>query len=263
MKNALFSWPLFYPVYLFCKKMQGCWDSWRLGAFVKQHGLPLYIETETQQLNRELVLMDILRQMQAEFHWLPKPLFPVGGAANHALLYLLARSLEEHRPERILELGIGQSSRVLSGYSHETGANVVSLDESPFWVEKMRSHCNVATHQLLHTALITTPRGRWYDIQSVKSFLPTAGFELVLVDGPTGTRRYSRAGVIDWFLDNCPQDWLVIWDDLQRLADLESFTLFVETARSKGIVCEVAFCRTGKTIGLAFTKRYESVRFYF
>ena len=110
---------------------------------------------------------------------------------------------------------------------------------------------------------MNTARGKWYDIESVKAALPPVGFDLLLVDGPMGTNHFSRAGVVDWFLSNCPKDWLVIWDDLDRRADLESFALFLETARAKGMRCDSVFCCTGRTVGLAFTEKFRAVRYYF
>lgn len=253
-----------YPAFLMRKKVLEFVEKWKYHALIKRHQLPLYEQTDAQKLHAEMAMIDMLRRIQEEQSWIPKVLYPIGGATNHALLYLLTRLLAEKNIGNTLELGVGQTTKVLAGYAKEMQTCVCSIDDSSFWVDKFRPFCTAPGHRIFCCPLAQTNSGtEWYDISSVQAQFPNGGFDLVLVDGPVGSAKCSRVGIVDRFLDICAQEWVVIWDDLHRKADLESFVLFLEKVRTKHPNCKASFCVTNKTVGLAYTPKYQFVGYYF
>ena len=258
--SALSQW---YPAHALYQKWKRFAHASRYHAIVKKHRLPLWDATPLERLANEIAYADILRQMTASYGWLPSPLYTVGGAASHGLVYALARALEEYRFSHILELGVGQSTAVLSAYAQTHGATVLSLEENADWAAKLRERHGSASHQIIHAPLVPGARGAsWYDPASWREHVPAGGFDLILVDGPVGTKTLSRSGVVAHFKGIRAAEWAVIWDDLDRAADLESFALFTNAARSEGESFGTAFCSGKKVVGFTYTRKFGGLGHY-
>ena len=212
----------------------------------------------------ELAFADVLQQMRSAYSWLPEPLYTVGGAASHGLIYVLTRALIEHQFQRVLELGVGETTKVLSAYSRERQARILSLEDNEAWASELRERCGSALHRIEHAPLTPAPGGAsWYDPRVWEAKVPTGGFDLILVDGPIGTQQLSRVGIVDFFSTIAAPEWLVIWDDLDRLPDLQSFVAFTNKLRAAKVNFRLAFCSGTKVVGLACTPRFASVEHYF
>ena len=253
-----------YPAYLLYAGGQRFLEDWRYHRLVRKNRLPLYYETPLHRLSNEIAYADMLRQLRDCCPWFPPVVYPVGGAAGYGLLYTLVRSLREQSFANVLELGVGQTTTVLSAYSRFSGARVLSLEENAFWADALARQCGSELHRVSHAPLVQSARNtRWYDLRAVGGELPSGRVDLFLVDGPTGTRRVSRAGILDVFFDLCADEWLVFWDDVHRAGDLESFVLFLNEARARRTDVKVGFCTGAKTVGVAFTPKYSGVGHYF
>lgn len=53
----------------------------------------------------------------------------------------------------------------------------------------------------------------------------------------------------------------IIWDDLNRQGDIETFAEFVAACDTPVKPPEVAFCQTSKTVGLICTELFRTLRF--
>lgn len=178
--------------------------------FVKRSGLPLYPASATDCLSRELAFVDIFRQQQVASSWLKGPFFPIGGAANTALLSMLARGLDECDFQTVLEFGAGQSTRVLAAWARTTGRQVFTVEEDAGWADQLRRTAGGPSHQVLHIPLTRLPTGElWYDPGLLKAKLGGCRADLILVDGPIGTRRRSRAGLLTEFHNLHRPEWAI------------------------------------------------------
>jgi hypothetical protein len=253
-----------YPAYLLYAGAQRFLEDWRYHRLVRRNRLPIYRETPIQKLSNETAYMDMLRQLRDCCPWFPPVVYPVGGAASYGLLYILVRSLREQSFANVLELGVGQTTTLLSAYSRCSGTRILSLDENASWADALGRECSSELHRVRHAPLVqSTRKTPWYDLQAVREELPLGSVDLFLVDGPVGARRFSRAGILDVFFDLCADEWLVFWDDVHRAGDLESFVLFLDAARARKLDVKVGFCTGAKTVGVAFTPKYSSVGHYF
>ncbi len=104
----------------------------------------------------------------------------------------------------ILELGSGWASGILSEYY-----TVYSIEHDPQWVGKYNTH------------YIYAPiRHGWYDVSVLSTELPTH-YDLILIDGPTGT--IGRWGFYtNLYLFNT--NTIMIFDDVNRIAEYHLLT---------------------------------------
>jgi hypothetical protein len=101
---------------------------------------------------------------------------------------------------------------------------------------------------------------KWYGTPDANA-LPQKNFDLVVVDGPVGTKRYSRYGIVEHIPEWLSKDWAVIWDDLDRPADLESFAALVDRLRTMKVAHDHVILDGDRTIGLVHSPSFSALRY--
>lgn len=192
------------------------------------------IEPSQEIVFRELLLRDLARLgVEDDFD-------PIGAAANHSLLYLITRAVVRRGARTVLELGAGESTRLLDRLSRIVpGVTVRTIEHDPLWAERVGQS---VAHPVLLAPLVPLEvagkRIEFYEPARVAA----AGdrFDLVIVDGPPAynmTRRYNRAGFLDLVLPRLGPDFMLIIDDAERAG--EQFC--VEQCRARLTGLGVAF----------------------
>ena len=232
-------------------------------ALVKANGLALYESPE--RTDTEARARDLCRRVEESVSWAPRPLYPVGGAAGPLLLYLLIRALEDLPARRVLELGAGQTTRLLGGWSQaEPDRRVVTFEHDEWWAGHVREEVSPETSCVLHLAMepCETPAGpgQWYAAPPGGA-VPDEGFDLAVVDGPVGTDRFSRYGIVPRLLDWLAPEWGMIWDDLDRPGDLESFAAFIGQLREAGVAHDHRLLRGDQVVGVVYTPGYRALQY--
>lgn len=205
-----------------------------------------------------------MARAEAAASWIPAPLYPTGGAAGPLLLYILIRTLNESEIDHVLDLGAGQTTRVVNAWAARGNGHLVTFEQDPVWATSLRAEVDRQHTRVLHLPLeefsLNGTTLQWYS-SPPPGTLPTTGFDLLIVDGPVGTERLSRYGIIPHVPEWLNQEWAIIWDDLQRPADLESFALLIERLRSLGVAHDHIIIGGERIIGLVFTPKYSAMRY--
>lgn len=255
---------MFSTARIAARPLTEAWKRYRYERFIKQQRLPLYRADDVTRVCHNAAMIDAFRQMQSTYDWLSGPLFPVSGAVDHAFLVVLGRILAEHDIKTVIEFGAGQTTRVLGAWSAATGGRVLTIEHHPDWAERCRQWVvNPTQHTLYQIPLTRSVYGdQWYDASRLAHQAAGMRADLIIVDGPTGSATWSRAGFIPAFESLRSEHWVVLWDDVHRLSDLQSFARFVSDHRGDRQGCHVAFCQTAKTFGVACSDRFASARSY-
>jgi hypothetical protein len=190
---------------------------------------------------REALYGTIFNAAVARLDWLGgEVFFPTGAAANYSLLYVYLRVLEAARPRRVLEFGLGQSSRLSRAYARsrpEAGVRVVEHDAR--WLEIFsagrESPANFEVHlaPLVPTELsaLGVPGGeprQWYES------VPEGAFDLVLLDGPPRDRTFARAGILSILPERLADEFVLIVDDYDSETIRETCGLIRTRLRAAG-----------------------------
>lgn len=153
-------------------------------------------------------------------HGLPCPYRPFGAGANASLLFVLTRCIELHRPARVLELGAGQSTLLLDALSDIVPMEIVSIEGDPDW----RRAIGGRVRHTVHLAPVEERRhGRHpYRAYRLPDEARTGGFDLMLVDGPGGAKRFGRFGAMDVIPDGLNKGAVVLIDDAGRRGEKDT-----------------------------------------
>ena len=141
-------------------------------------------------------------------------------------LYILHRILRDVKPKRILELGLGESTKILTQYAMDNPDiehYVVEHDQN--WIDFFCKNYSPAKN----TEIVTLPWG-FKDFKEAESVRIYDGFEerfangkydLILVDAPLGgdMTMYSRIDTLSLLPNNLAESFVIIFDDYQRTAE--------------------------------------------
>jgi hypothetical protein len=155
--------------------------------------------------------------------------FVDGAAGSPTLQLLLAKVLNLCKPNTVLELGSGQTTKVLAHYARSRAAvAVLTIEEDSDWHRRLSAVLHAPpNHQYCSSRLeprdVFLPNNRgqistlWYG--DAESLLAARRFQLILVDGPTNFRRgdefvrYSRSGLIPHLPSILDDSFVIIIDD--------------------------------------------------
>lgn len=176
---------------------------------------------------QETLKANLFRDTIQDSEWLRYKSFSPGGwAVDYGVLYTLFRVLNDMKPKNIIEFGLGQSSRLLHQYgAYYKNVKVVTCEHSFEWIDFFKAEINDkypidinllglenrnynGVETLVYKGLADACKGEKYD--------------MIMVDGPYGSDRYSRSQLIDLVQENLAERFCIIMDDYGRSGEQET-----------------------------------------
>lgn len=177
-------------------------------------------------LHRETLWAETFRQAIAKpAEWLTDPSFSPGRwAVGFPFLYVLYRTLNEMKPKRILELGLGQTTKMISQYAAfypDIEHHVVEHDRD--WVEfwKTSSAYSERTHFHILDLTETEHPSASHKVRCYQGFLDEFGgesFDFISIDAPFGydTTDLARIDALSIIPQALEPSFAVMVDDYNR-----------------------------------------------
>jgi predicted O-methyltransferase YrrM len=140
--------------------------------------------------------------------------------ADTGLLHLIADTIEERRPQRVVEFGIGATSLVIAAALKKTGAPAhLGFDQHADFVALTNDWLveNGLRADLRHAPLVPSPNGwpgRWYDTGPLEG-----GIDLMVIDGPPWTVHPFTRGAAEHLFRLLSPGGVVLLDDAARLGE--------------------------------------------
>jgi predicted O-methyltransferase YrrM len=184
----------------------------------------------------EIVYRDLFRQV-LDREGVADTFFPVRGAANYSLMYLVARIVTELRPDRIVELGAGQSTLLIDKLAGGLGpaAKITTLEHDADWVAHIGGSVR---HPVLHSGL----RRRAVAGIDVAGYefgeLPAGPVQFLIVDGPPAkgaATRYARLAALELAERLDPAGFVIVIDDAERPGEAMLGSLLERELRGRGV----------------------------
>lgn len=148
-------------------------------------------------------------------------------AGNYSFFYILHRILSECKPKKILELGLGESTKFVSTYIEnylpETKHLIVEHDTD--WKDNFNSGFKLSKNSRIKILEIHEKEFEGFSTTSYKGFdnLDDNLFQFYLIDGPFGSKRYSRNDILAC-IKEFPEDhqFVLLFDDYQRQGEKDT-----------------------------------------
>lgn len=205
------------------------------------------LQRDTLALVHENNWAFIFNNTISESEWLTKKSLSLGRwAIGYQCSYILYRVLNEVRPKHILELGLGQSTKIIGQYSDyykEVQHTVVESDSQ--WIEFFMHNyplqentdilqCNYAMEDFQNHSGVRVFEG-------LEETIKDKQFDLIIIDAPFGgdMTEFSRIDILK-LLPQCLNDsFVIIFDDINRLGERNSFNTILKVLEANDIAYAV------------------------
>ena len=186
-------------------------------------------------------------------------------AANYSLLYILYRTLNEIKPQNILELGLGETTKMIQAYKrlHNKESHCTTIEQSSEWIEiKIKDGLSKEFIDIIKADVekINIKGFETLAFINLPELLISKNrkFNLILIDGPWGSNNYSRYNIIELvnkgFLDD---DFIIIVDDFERKGEQETFEDLKDALVKNNYGFVIGYYAGSKTQVIITTAKFE------
>lgn len=204
--------------------------------FLKLFGIKKVIDNQQKMLEiaisnsnkqDELLKAITFNNTIADSQWLKYKSFSPGGwAVDYSLLYTLYRVLNDVRPTSILEFGLGQSSKLIHQYvKSNSNAHAITCEHDKEWVDFFMKSLDgnyEVNIQMVELQEVYYKNEKTLSINNIETTFQNTIFDLIIIDAPFGSPRYSRSQILELANNNLADNFCIIIDDYNRKGEIET-----------------------------------------
>ena len=180
---------------------------------------------ESERINAELFWRTIFTDtIKNGYDWCENISLSLGrDAIGYNYAYVMCRVLKDFKPKKILELGMGQSSKILNSYTmyHQcVSYDIVEHDSD--WVDFFSLENEVSSMNIHIQPLITNSLSDVnFSYQGIDNVVCNKKFDFISIDGPFryGQSKYSRTDLVPYISDILSDDFVIMIDDYNRIGE--------------------------------------------
>ena len=185
-------------------------------------------------------------------------------AGNYAFFYLLNRIMSDAKPQRILEFGLGESSKFItvcleqelkSGFHH-------IIEQSSEWATAFNSRFELSAYSKVSVCPLVKKQINGHEVNSYEGLAEEVSgiFDLYLVDGPFGSPHFSRYDILAVAERLKPSDeFIIVIDDYDRIGEQETAKALEVLFEEKQIKAYTKVYTGIKKVWLLATPKYRFV----
>ena len=178
----------------------------------------------TKLVSKEILWSEIFNNTISDSSWLKDKSFSPGRwAVGYQYLYAVYRILNEVKPKNILELGLGQSTKLLSQYvraNKDVKHCIVEHDKN--WIEfftnefRLPENSNIVQLELENREFKEDAEVLCY--KDFSKALKNRKFDFISIDAPFGfnAKVYARIDILEILPDCLDENFVIIIDDYNR-----------------------------------------------
>ncbi|MFW5700584.1 MAG: hypothetical protein ACOCWM_02755 [Cyclobacteriaceae bacterium] len=196
---------------------------------------------ETQLMLKELHWADIYHDSIRGTEWLEKLPLNIGRwAGGYSFFYILNRVLKDYKPEKILELGLGESSKFISAYADnndEIKSHTI-IEQNVEWKNSFEKQHTLSKKSLINICEVQNKEVQGFQTKvfsnlNEKINLP---YDLYVIDGPIGCERYSRYDIIEIAEGFKSKDeFIIVFDDVHREGEMDTVNDLLKLLKKKEV----------------------------
>lgn len=205
----------------------------------------LLLETGTNQ-NEELIYANVWHDTIKGIPWIDDTfsISPGRWAVGYNYLYVMTRILNDFKPKKILEMGLGISTSLISAYmkwqisEKKDELEHIVLEHDANWIKfYTKSHSISDATKVKKQNLISekTSSGIIYKYQDISDSIRDKKFNVISIDGPFGSYEQSRTDIIKFLPNVLEKDFCIIMDDYNRLPEKKTIQRIRDVLSECGI----------------------------
>lgn len=170
--------------------------------------------------------------------WLKKKdFYPGAWAVEYTFLLALYRILNARTFSNILEFGLGQTSKMIYQYSSFYRSNALTIENNIQWRDYFFTELrgDISPIVEIHPLCEDTYQGKTTTSYMGLETLKKNKYDLIIVDGPQGSKYYSRSQIIDFTKYSISETFCIMIDDLDRVGEQETLQEVISVLRDQNI----------------------------
>ena len=163
-------------------------------------------------------------------------------AGNYSYFYVLCRLLNDYQPAKIIEFGVGESSKVVSAFLENQlpDSQHVILEEDEDWAAAFSDRFELSKRSEINLLPIkekqTSDGVPYKGYDGIEAFVGSSKYDLYLVDGPKGSPNCSRYDIaVALEAIESGDEFIVVIDDHDRPGEQETAERVEQLLREKGL----------------------------
>lgn len=219
------------------------------------------------RLANEIAYAEIFKSTIEDSIWMSNKTFSPGRwAIGYQVLYILYRVLNEVRPKSILELGLGQSTRMVAQYveaSPEVYHRVVEHDSS--WIDFFSKQYALSPRsQIVQLDWDFINYNGAANVRCYRDFSAQFNdqrFDLILIDGPLGgdMRDFSRVDVLRMMPNCLSENFVILLDDAERVGEINTLREMEKSLKLANVEYSKGYYRGSKDLVVLAAKHLSFV----
>lgn len=198
-------------------------------------------QNEILKFNKELEWANIYHDSIRGKDYLERLPLNIGRwAGNYSFFYVLNRILNDYKPQTILEMGLGESTKFVMAYLDnelkETKHIVIEQDEN--WKNSFLNLFPKSKNTEIKVYPFHKVTVKGFNTNSYQNLADdiTEKFDLYIIDGPFGSINYSRYDIINLARNFEKEDeFIIVLDDYNRQGEKETANDLFKLLSEKGI----------------------------
>lgn len=195
----------------------------------------------------EIIWAEIFNNTITNSIWLNNKSFSPGRwAVGYQYLYVVYRILNEVKPKKILELGLGQSTRLISQYAmSDSEVQHTIVEHDPEWISFFKSDFRLPSNskilQLHRDYKVYREDDKVLSFVDFKKNLYDQKFDFISIDAPLGGNAviYSRVDILDILPECLSESFIIVVDDFNRRGEKQMVKI-LEAVLSQN---NIPFCK--------------------
>lgn len=181
---------------------------------------------QNKRIANENLFATIFHDTIKDSKWLNIALSLSSGAIGYPFAYILYRILDEIKPKSILEMGMGQSTKIITEYvkyNEKNGVKHHVVEHDKEWIDFFKMNTKLSEVQNIHLLKNYKRKYNGSEVNAYKDFkkeFSNMKFDLISIDGPVGYgQEYSRMDILDILPECLNKQFIILLDDCERVGE--------------------------------------------
>ena len=227
---------------------------------------------------RETMWANVYHDTVRRCKWFPEdglPCWPGREAVGYEYMYVVFRILNDLQPTDILEMGMGQSTRLLGQYiktrDHDKQYNHYCVEHNPEWADICKKQFPLDEDRSKVVILPLTTMSFKDDAGNDKETIIYDGFyeafkdkkfQLISIDGPYGYNDpiFARIDILEIIPQCLSEDFCILIDDYNRTGERKMANALLAKLKENGIKFETAVYEAEKQMAMVTSESWSFLR---
>lgn len=183
-------------------------------------------------------------------------------AGNYAFFYVLNRILNDYEPKKILEFGLGESSKFVSTFLNHYLINSehTIVEQDANWKNIFENKFKLSERSSIKVMPLVKKNHNGFEFNGYENIenTITSKYDLYIIDGPFGSPRYSRFDIYYLVEKLAIEDeFILILDDSHRSGESETANEIMKMLKEKGFTVFEKSYKGVKNVKLIGTSKYR------